>query len=142
MNKKNKRLPAILTGIFIIGMIILTIYSKSIYNAMLPQVELGRVTKEGFPVEYSSGDVYVESIWSIPKEAYHNGGVYVVVQEDRYGMTRSIVSFLPIEIGRETDSHYEIINFSGRTIAMILSSSREIHEGDEVHINKTKVVAK
>lgn len=140
MNMKNKRLPAILTGIFILSMIILTICSKSIYSAMLPQVELGRVTKEGFQVEYSSGDVYMENAWSIPKEAYHNRGVYVVVQEDRYGMTRNIVGFLPIEIGRETDTHYEIIDFSGRTIAIILSSNREIHVGDEVHVNKTKAI--
>lgn len=134
MEKKNKKLPIILTVLFSVSMIFLTIFSKKIHYSLLPKVETIRITREEFELDKGSSSFVSE--WAIPKELYKNGGVYVVTFAEKYGAKRAYVTHLPVVIGRENKNYYEILDFMDYGTRLILHSSREISEGNEVYLEK------
>lgn len=138
---KFKVAAIVFTILFFGAMIFLSIFAGDIRNRMLPNVKVSRLTKEEFIYEYTTKlGIKVEEkelCRAIPKRLYDNDEIYVIQNVEINGEPRTIAKKITLEIGRENDGYYEVVDrFFDDRQRFIMHSDKEIHDGDEVFIVK------
>lgn len=136
----TKKIIIALTILFITTMLFFTIFSQSIHNGMIPNVQVTHLTKQSFEYKICKADgitkeTVVKQSLAIPKKLYHQGDLYTIANIVKNGSTRTITQKLDIEVGLENDVYYEIAN-TGHTpsIILIIKTNKEFLDGDEVYV--------
>lgn len=134
----GKKITAMVSIIFYLVMIILSINVRKIHTASLPRVTVGNLEGEKFaskegdtddessPIEFSVG---------IPKVLYDHGKVYVIVKEMVNGEDRVIArEVTDLVISRDNGTHYEVISGISGIDLVVMSGQQLIYNGCEVYV--------
>ncbi len=131
---KNEKLKkySIRFGIaFLIIVAVLTYFSSTIDNILLPQVKVTEVTNGTIDNESSNDDKYLIPLSAVT--AMGNKGLLFVTKTDENNKTT--VSEVTVNITGSDDLYYEVISdqmYDG--IEVIYSTSKSISSGDRVYI--------
>lgn len=131
--KKNKlKKYALRFGIaFLIALALLTCFSTTIDNILLPQVKVTEVTYGTIDGEQSRDDRYLLPLSAV--DAMGNTGTVFVAKTDENNKTT--VSEVTVDIKNSDDLYYEVTSdniYSGMEV--VYSTSKSIANGDRVHI--------
>lgn len=131
--KKNKlKKYALRFGItFLIALALLTYFSTTIDNILLPQVKVTEVTYGTIDGEQSRDDRYLLPLSAV--DAMGNTGTVFVAKTDENNKTT--VSEVTVDIKNSDDLYYEVTSdniYSGMEV--VYSTSKSIANGDRVHI--------
>ena len=131
--KKNKlKKYALRFGIaFLIALALLTYFSTTIDNILLPQVKVTEVTYGTIDGEQSRDDRYLLPLSAV--DAMGNPGTVFVAKTDENNKTT--VSEVTVDIKNSDDLYYEVTSdniYSGMEV--VYSTSKSIANGDRVHI--------
>lgn len=131
--KKNKlKKYALRFGIaFLIVLALLTYFSTTIDNILLPQVKVTEVTYGTIDGEQSRDDRYLLPLSAV--DAMGNTGTVFVAKTDENNKTT--VSEVTVDIKNSDDLYYEVTSdniYSGMEV--VYSTSKSIANGDRVHI--------
>ena len=137
----TKKIPAIITVLFFSLMIFLTILARDIHNRMIPNVTVGRLTKEDFELERTLEDGTIIPITkqciAVPKHMYDNDFLYIIVPGEKNGDQRTFVRKISLQVGAQNDKYYEITDpFFDMSQSFIMESNKEIQDGIEVYVRK------
>lgn len=131
---KNEKLKkySIRFGIaFLIIVAVLTYFSSTIDNILLPQVKVTEVTNSTIDSESSNDDKYLIPLSAVT--AMGNKGLLFVTKTDENNKTT--VSEVTVNITGSDDLYYEVISdqmYDG--IEVVYSTSKSISSGDRVYI--------
>lgn len=131
---KNEKLKkySIRFGIaFLIIVAVLTYFSSTIDNILLPQVKVTEVTNGTIDSESSNDDKYLIPLSAVT--AMGNKGLLFVTKTDENNKTT--VSEVTVNITGSDDLYYEVISdqmYDG--IEVVYSTSKSISSGDRVYI--------
>ena len=133
------KVAVVFTVLFFGIMIFLTFSARDIHNKTIPNVKVSRLTKAEFEYEYRSntGTKVIETKLcpAIPKELYNHGEIYVIDYIEINGEIRTVARRIILEIGRQNNQYYEVINdYLDSRIRFITYSNKIIQEGGEVYI--------
>lgn len=130
-----KKILVIITAVFFASMLFLSLFSRDIHNSGLPHISASRVQRAQFPFEYTdeSGETLVgtESKLAITKEQFEHG-VYVLYKAEKNGQVRDFIRRAAIETGRENGGFVEVISGLSHGDKIVVSSDRELCEGEVV----------
>lgn len=132
-NEKDKlKKYALRFGIaFLIALALLTYFSTTIDNILLPQVKVTEVTYGTIDGEQSVDDRYLLPLSAV--DATGNTGTVFVAKTDENNKTT--VSEVTVDIKNSDDLYYEVTSdsmYSGMEV--VYSTSKNIANGDRVHI--------
>lgn len=116
---------------FLIALAILTYFSTTIDNILLPQVKVTEVIYGTIDGEQSSDDRYLLPISSVT-DMGDTGSVYVANTDEN---NKTTVSEIIVNIKKSDDLYYEVTSddiYSG--MGVVYSTSKSIASGDRVHI--------
>lgn len=116
---------------FLIVLALLTYFSSTIYNVLLPQVKVAEVTYGTIDGEQSNDDRYLIPISAVT-DMGNTGSVFVANTDENNETT---VSEISVNIENSDDLYYEVTsdNLYGG-VAVVYSTSKSISSGDRVHI--------
>lgn len=132
-NEKDKlKKYALRFGIaFLIALALLTYFSTTIDNILLPQVKVTEITYGTIDGEQSRDDRYLLPLSAV--DATGNTGTVFVAKTDENNKTT--VSEVTVDIKNSDDLYYEVTSdniYSGMEV--VYSTSKSIANGDRVHI--------
>lgn len=132
MKKDKLKKYALRFGIaFLIALALLTYFSTTIDNILLPQVKVTEVTYGTIDGEQSVDDRYLLPLSAV--DATGNTGTVFVAKTDENNKTT--VSEVTVDIKNSDDLYYEVTSdsmYSGMEV--VYSTSKSIANGDRVHI--------
>lgn len=132
MKKDKLKKYSIRFGIvFLIALALLTYFSSTIDNMLLPQVKLVEVSYGTIDGEQSGVDRYLIPLSAVV--AMGNTGTVFVAKTDENNETT--VSEVTVDIKNSDDLYYEVTSddiYSG--MGVVYSTSKSIASGDRVHI--------
>jgi len=138
---KLKKIPLILTVLFFSSMIFLTFAARSIHNRMIPNVRVGRLTREKFEhvetLEDGTSRTVMRLSYAVPKKMYDEDFLYVVVEGMKNGDLRTFARKVSLPVGTESKGYYEITKmFFDVSSLYIMETDKEIADGTEVYVIK------
>ncbi len=118
---------------FLIALAILTYFSTTIDNILLPQVKVTEVMYGTIDGEQSSDDRYLLPISAVT-DMGDTGSVFALNTDEN---NKTTVSEITVNIENSDDLYYEVTsdNLYGG-IEVVYSTSKSISSGDRVHINE------
>ena len=132
MIKNKLKKYALRFGIaFLLALALLTYFSTTIVNILLPQVKVTEVTYGTIDGEQSRDDRYLLPLSAV--DAMGNTGTVFVAKTDENNKTT--VSEVTVDIKNSDDLYYEVTSdniYSGMEV--VYSTSKSIANGDRVHI--------
>jgi len=132
MKKDKLKKYSIRFGIvFLIALALLTYFSSTIDNMLLPQVKLAEVSYGTIDGEQSGDDRYLIPLSAVVSMG--NTGTVFVAKTDENNETT--VSEVTVDIKNSDDLYYEVTSddiYSG--MGVVYSTSKSIASGDRVHI--------
>lgn len=135
-----KKLPMLLTIIFFIGMIFLTLTSRRIYVAFLPHVSARRLRYELFTVEEETERghaIYDKKALGLPKAIYERGAIYKLSTIYKNGEQRYIASKINnVQVGVKNDKSYEVITGITTMDMVIVEGYEGLEDGYEVYLSE------
>lgn len=142
---KSKIIPIVLCALFYCSMILLTLFSRRIYNNSLPNVKVERLPKKVFSVVFdytSMGYGYTEGerrSMAIPKEIYDLGKIFIVETGMKNGEERTFVRLLnQVTIGFDDEDNYEVLEGISEKAFVVVNGYEKLNDGDEVYVIKDK----
>ncbi len=116
---------------FLIALALLTYFSATIDNILLPQVKVTEVIYGTIDGEQSREDRYLLPISAVT-DMGDTGSVFVVNTDEN---NKTTVSEVTVNIKKSDDLYYEVTadDIYGGT-AVVYSTSKSISSGDRVHI--------
>lgn len=131
MKKDKLKKYALRFGIaFLIALALLTYFSTTIDNILLPQVKVTEVTYGTIDGEQSRDDRYLLPLSAV--DAMGNTGTVFVAKTD--GNNKTTVSEVTVDIKNCDDLYYEVTSDSISGMEVVYSTSKSIANGDRVHI--------
>ena len=128
---KLKKYALRIGNAFLIALALLTYFSTTIDNILLPQVKVTEVTYGTIDGEQSVDDRYLLPLSAV--DATGNTGTVFVAKTDENNKTT--VSEVTVDIKNSDDLYYEVTSdsmYSGMEV--VYSTSKNIANGDRVHI--------
>lgn len=130
-----KRVLSVVTVCFFLGMLVLTVKARDIHEAGLPHVSAQYLTKQYFAneaVDENGGlQISSESALAIPKDMFGKP-VYVLYRAEKNGEERSFVRLADIEVGRENNGYYEVVEGLMFNDRIVIDERNELNDGMEV----------
>lgn len=136
---KWKERTIIVSILFYAVMLILTASARIIHNSTLPKVTVGYLEGQRFQQNesYNEKDILTKVLISIgiPKTLYESQHVYILSKEIINGEERNIArEVMNLEIGRSSDTHYEVIKGISGIDLVILTGGELVEDGQEVYV--------
>jgi len=136
---RGKRVIIIVSVLFYLSMIVLTVSARRIHIAGLPRVIVGYLEMERFAVlktnEQGGEEEGMSFNLGIPKELYDNRKLYVIektmVNGEERNLAREVEDF---ELGQASDNFYEVLKGLSSIDQVILTGQDKIQDGDEVYV--------
>lgn len=141
MGMKMKKITLVVTVLFLVVMLFLTVGARKIHIASLPKVTVSSLEMVRFEVEQGEESKEksstVEFSLGLPKELYDEQKIFVISMEVVNGEERSIArEVYNLVLGRENKDCYEVVEGITSLDQVILSEDESIQDGDEVYIEK------
>lgn len=138
---KTKRITWIVTGLFFVVMLFLTVVTRKIHIASLPKVTVCSLEMVWFDEkqgeESEEENSMLQLSLGLPKELYHGQKIFVISMEVVNGEERSIAREVNhLVLGRESKDYYEVVEGISSLDQVILSEEESIQDGDEVYIEQ------
>ncbi len=131
----KKLVLMIITAVFLLVMIFLTIFAESIHLAALPKVTAARPKTFMFEMSVTGADGNPMTVYSertaLTKEQLEEG-VYILYKADKNGTERTFVRSATLQTGAEQDGYIEIVSGLMSTDRMVISADSELYDGCEV----------
>lgn len=132
MKKEKLKKYSIRFGVaFLIVLALLTYFSSTIYNVLLPQVKVAEVTYGTIDGEQSNDDRYLIPLSAVT-DMGDTGSVFVANTDEDNKTT--VIEFT-VNIEKSDDRYYEVTSddmYGGMEV--VYSTSKSISDGDRVHI--------
>ena len=129
---KTKKAADIVLTMFLISMVMLTVFAKELYRLTLPKVVTAEVVRAVFPCEVTGpdGTVYetTRTAPAIPKEALQGTPVYVVNETEKgYYLEECVLG-----TGDEADGFVEVTEGAYVKTKVVIGSDRNLQAGQQV----------
>ena len=135
----SKRILIIITALFFLSMLFLSLFAEKIHNANLPKVTASRPETYTFEESYTDENGNVKTFYTeksaLSKEQLEKG-VYVVYSAEKNGTKRSFVRLVQVVTGEEKDGYFEIVSGINYGEKIIISSTEELYDGCEINLKE------
>ncbi|WOO36612.1 hypothetical protein R2R35_22930 [Anaerocolumna sp. AGMB13020] len=151
MNSRKKIL--VVTGVFYLIMLVLTLSGRSVHNALLPKVTVTSLEYEKFPVsnDIKNGKKLSEEQQKgkksfdqpqefdlkigIPKNIYKNKKVYIITIMTVNGEERTLAREVQELItGRVGETCYEVVSGLSALDQIVVTGQEDLFDGREVYV--------
>lgn len=135
----SKKILIIITAMFFLSMLFLSLFAEKIHSAYLPKVTVSRPETYTFEETYTdeNGGVYTFYAEKSSLSAKQlEEGVYVVYSAEKNGTKRSFVRCAQVVTGSEKDGHYEIVSGVNFGEKIVISAAGELYDGAEVIVRQ------
>ena len=131
--------PIVLSCLFFITMITLTVIAPEVHKAMLPHVRVQKLTKEPFPYKYTfiNGIARTSMHQRLAiNEKYFNEQVFLLFESEKNGTQRYFVHEASIKLGAYNNGYYELISGLIASDRIVTDTDKKLFDGSEVFIDK------